>query len=605
MGTFLALARWRGIALLGLVAVGAGARADDYFFIGSALQAAPAWGVPGDWSPSGPPPSNMGAVVAGGNVAVPAGYGFRGPVLDVNATVAKLQLSGGAFLGSGVNGAPDFLNKSLTVTGTTEIVGNGVIVAVNGCVYDLGDFLNGHGGVLSAGAQLLSLADHGGSTTESLIEWKGADIIRNNGAIALAGPNSSIRNTDTGFSALLDFDTNAGFFSLIDRTFATHVDFTNFGTVQVTAHAGKTASFGVGQTFVNFDAGSGVLNSGTIQLISEGNGRAEFAFPGADIRTLAAGTKIQLSGNSGIVNSTNGANALTNLGNLGGDMDVATALGLTPANNQPFKQVAGTLNVTTNGFITVTGNLQQFQGATANLSGGSLKVIGNYTIMGKFIIDGEADVASPTLSGGPGPNTIASTGVVTGNGAISGAVTSSGVIVPGDFAIIPPEPGHEAIPGPVANAAPAGTPSFNTGHLIIDGDISLISGSKLGIGVKGTFPGFQYSWLEQTGDDAVTTLGGDLLVALGDGFEQTISPDDVFAVLTSVNTLQGAFDNVASGERLLTTDGIGTFLVTYQDQTEVDLSDFQPAPEPATLGVLACAGLVGLGGRRRRRSLAR
>ena len=71
------------------------------------------------------------------------------------------------------------------------------------------------------------------------------------------------------------------------------------------------------------------------------------------------------------------------------------------------------------------------------------------------------------------------------------------------------------------------------------------------------------------------TLGGTLHLTVMDGAENSITYSDMFDIITSDQTLSGGFDNVASGDRLNTSDGIGSFLVTYASQNKVTLSNFE------------------------------
>ena len=94
-----------------------------------------------------------------------------------------------------------------------------------------------------------------------------------------------------------------------------------------------------------------------------------------------------------------------------------------------------------------------------------------------------------------------------------------------------------------------------------------------------------------------------------DGFGGKVQADDSFAVVGAGTRVFGQFANVASGERLLTADGLGSFAVHYGDQNGFSqglvLSNFAVAavPEPASyalmLAGLGLMGAVGLRGRQR------
>ena len=70
--------------------------------------------------------------------------------------------------------------------------------------------------------------------------------------------------------------------------------------------------------------------------------------------------------------------------------------------------------------------------------------------------------------------------------------------------------------------------------------------------------------------------GGQLVLIFANGFENSVSNTDRFAVLNSFSVgLGGRFTNVAPGDRLDTNDGFGSFQVDY-DATRVVLSNFIP-----------------------------
>ncbi len=153
-----------------------------------------------------------------------------------------------------------------------------------------------------------------------------------------------------------------------------------------------------------------------------------------------------------------------------------------------------------------------------------------------------------------------------------------------------------------ADVSNSGTiaPGLSPGSLAIAGDLTLTSTSLIQIEIGGATQGTQYDLLSETGTVALT-LQGTLALNLINGF----TPDlQTFTVLDSNQTLLGAFSNVASGGRLTTNDGLGSFQVNYGagsafDPTDVVLSDFLAVPEPSTAGLLAIATIGMLGFRRK------
>lgn len=121
---------------------------------------------------------------------------------------------------------------------------------------------------------------------------------------------------------------------------------------------------------------------------------------------------------------------------------------------------------------------------------------------------------------------------VSGSGTIEAAVTiTSGVLAPGNS------------PGTIA----------------VEGDLTLQAGAKLEMEISGT----AHDRITQTTGAGGTVLGGVLeLRTIGD-FDDEVQTSSTYEILTSHLPLTGAFTNVASGTRLNTADGRGSFLVSY------------------------------------------
>ncbi|MFL6541579.1 MAG: hypothetical protein ACJ8I9_00290 [Chthoniobacterales bacterium] len=63
----------------------------------------------------------------------------------------------------------------------------------------------------------------------------------------------------------------------------------------------------------------------------------------------------------------------------------------------------------------------------------------------------------------------------------------------------------------------------------------------------------------------------------------TPQPSDTFPIIVTQTPIPGSFLNAPSGSRLNTTDGSGSFLVTYAGSNNVVLSDFGPPEAKARL----------------------
>ena len=100
------------------------------------------------------------------------------------------------------------------------------------------------------------------------------------------------------------------------------------------------------------------------------------------------------------------------------------------------------------------------------------------------------------------------------------------------------------------------------------------------------------------------TLDGTLTLSFAGGFENFVTNADTFTIFLSNMDWVGAFDNIASGSRLATDDGFGSFIVNYGAGSpfgtqNVVLSNAIVIPEPSFSSLLLL-GLAALGLLRRR-----
>ena len=157
-------------------------------------------------------------------------------------------------------------------------------------------------------------------------------------------------------------------------------------------------------------------------------------------------------------------------------------------------------------------------------------------------------------------------GMLTGSGIISANVNNSGTISPGGSA----------------------------GSLTINGGLSLLNGSKIVMEIGGLTQGTEFDYLDVNG---AVGVDGMLELHMINGFQSKIDPKESFTILSSTD-LTGAFDNIANGDRLTTTDGTVSFQVNYGpdslfDPNDLVLSDPEAVPEPMSL-VLLVGGAAAL-----------
>ena len=262
--------------------------------------------------------------------------------------------------------------------------------------------------------------------------------------------------------------------------------------------------------------------------------------------TNAAGATFNDQNASGytIHNPFGGTFAFTNAGTYVKSTSGTTQVQVPFTNTGTLLAQAGTLAFTT----------------TFTNTGGSILAAG-----GNFSFSGGIDVGTGTLGG---------TGTITGN------VTAAGNVSPGS----------------------------SPGQLTIAGNLTLASTSRLLIELGGTNKGVNYDFLNVTG---TAQLGGELRLSFVNGFQNAVPVGAEFVVVTAAslaNPTTFSFSNVAPGQRLLTTDGFGSFQVDYGSTSafpaltnSVVLSNFVAVPEPSTYGMLSLGAVAVFASWRRRR----
>ena len=384
------------------------------------------------------------------------------------------------------------------------------------------------------------------------------------GTLSLDGGGSSTGVFEVFDGAILQFNSN--------YTLNSGTEFVGTGTVQVSS---GTLTLGSGFTLRpdTFTLFGGTLNGdGTWEVPIDGTGNW---FGG--ILTGAGNTVIkgELLISAGGGNPTLSGRNLVNQGyiyfapqdhlSLTGNVQITNSAGATfdLGADRTFQRDGGThLFVNQAGgtlmkgetFGTFTFNVPVQNAGNVVVQSGTLAFTSTFTHTG-----GSLTVFNgATLQFSSGLNL--SSGVLTGAGTIGGNVTSGGVIAPGQ----------------------------SPGILNINGDLTLLATSVLIFELGGTSPGVNYDTLNVSG---TASLNGSLLITFTNSFQNSVTPGDTFTLI-GATTLLGTFTNpVGAPPRVNTTDGFGSFQVSYSG-TNVTLSNFVPIPEPSTWALLVTGGLA-------------
>ncbi|HEX8280136.1 MAG TPA: dockerin type I domain-containing protein [Chthoniobacterales bacterium] len=497
------------------------------------------WSNPAKWS-NGVPTSSSAVVIGS-------------PYLDVDATIGSLTFQKGeanaplTFCGFGSCITDNRNPRTLIVqNGTTfEDLSGGVsdpsgvrlgfsITAIMGSNFQLG-MTNLPAGVL-VGQWTVEDWDGTESATPALIQFRDADIRENKGEVWLQGPDAAIRDQNTGENAFRNLTTNNHIFSLADgNVLSTTGDLTNNKDLFLFNYGeGLPTRLTVGGKLIN-------NQDGYFQI--QGGGQVSVTGDFENNGTPPTGGVL-------LVNSTRtvGDTIFTVQGNLINGAGAALDVYGTP--NPSRLVVAGNLS---------NAGLLHIEGA------GSMEVAGTVTLTapGQITMVEASPTQSSRLSAAQinlGEDTS-----FDAQGTIFSIVVGSGVFSPGI-------------------SSPA--------EVTINGSFTLNDTARLVMQVGGTVPRAGYDQIKHvtptptfpgaapTGAVATvgTVLDGTLDISLIKGFEKTITRQDTFSILVSDRMLSGAFNNVASGGRLQTTSGHGSFLVTYAGQNSVVLSQFELGP---------------------------
>ena len=142
--------------------------------------------------------------------------------------------------------------------------------------------------------------------------------------------------------------------------------------------------------------------------------------------------------------------------------------------------------------------------------------------------------------------------------------------------------GNGTMEAPVTITSGTMSPGNSSGTIIVKGDLTLEAGAKLEMEIAGT----AHDRITQNTGAAGTALGGVLEVTTIGDFDDEVLHTSTYDILTSDRPLAGSFTNAASGTRLNTADGKGSFRVDYgpgsSAPNRVVLSDYIAVNAPQT-----------------------
>lgn len=374
---------------------------------------------------------------------------------------------------------------------------------------------------LTGGSYSIGGSSYAGSNHPAAFQFAGADIVHNGAILKLSGPLAKIMD-ENGNDALRNFSHNTvtGSFDVSERDFSIAGNFTNDNLLFV-----SLGTLTIQGSLTNFDPASRTLTNGAYVL--DGNaGQARLIFHGADIVNNAG--LIQLNDGSKILDE-NGNDGLRNFAhNLqNGYFSLRSSAGFTVTTD--FTN-AGTMNISgdppTNGS---QGHFKLTGGHTYHQTGG-MTYLSSAVFSGDMVIDG-------------------------------GAFYTAGL-----NAFFTPTPSR------LEGNLTVGDALFGPSALIVNGAVHLSASSRFQ-----TIPqDYNYGFFSVT---ETFTAGGTLQI------EASYMPPSgtaTYVVVQAGGGVIGTFSNAPHGRRIATSDGRGSFVVSYTPNS-ILLSGFQATPSDGQL----------------------
>ncbi len=453
---------------------------------------------------------------------------------NLGANVMTILNQAAGVIDANVTGQVLFIDP---VNSPTGFVNNGLVEATNGGLLQLSG--NGNGAFVN---NTTISADGIGSEIQLL-----QNVIITGGT--LSATNGGIIHNLSGQAAFLNGLTLVGPY-VNDNNADTHIT----GTIANTGSMSFNSAGNVTRLFLEANStltGGGTVNlngvnaqiTGAFQLTNVDNliqGQGNLgANVGSFVNQAAGVFNANVSGQTMVIDPVNSPTGFVNNGLL--EATNGGVLQLTGNGGGAFVN-GGTIQSTTGGVLRFDGTITS--SGIVDVGGGTLTGTGNYTqTAGTFQVAGGTVQSDNAL--------MFQGGLLSGFGSITASITNSAMI----------------------------RPDLGGAGFAITGNVSLLSGSQLSFQLGGLTQGSQYGFISVNG---AVTLGGNLVLSFANGFQNSVTGSNTFTLLTTTGALSGVFANIASGVRLNTSDGFGSFLVTYGGGTLTHSGYISNGVQPGT-----------------------
>lgn len=388
--------------------------------------------------------------------------------------------------------------------------------------------------------------------------------------------HTSLVKSGTGSWSLTSAQTFTGGLSLLGGTLTIGSGGSLAAANTVTINGGTLTLENAAQDIALLSLVNGGLDGlSSVKLKLAGSGWTGGQLGGSGSFTVDTGASLTVSG---VVEHNYNSRTFINRGTVnwsGGDLRSSAGSSFTNY---------GTLNDSAAASHTHSGS-----GSFTNATGGTY----NKTGAGTTTFDVPFTNSGTLIFGGG--NLIFNGGFTNAGGSFGGTGGSVQSTTPIDFASNSTLGGNSVITAPSVTTSGRVAPGNSAGLITINGNLTLLAGSQLIIELGGTAQGTSYDALVVNG---TVVLGASLSLSFANNFQSFVQPTDTFTIVQA-NNVNGAFTNVAHGQRISTTDNFGSFQVNYGTNStfgsgNVVLSNFVPVPEPSTWQLLGGGALLAL-----------